>query len=230
MPPAAFPWARRAPFPLKESELNTHPVLEGAHVRLEPLAAAHVESLVKAAQGEAQLFRWTTIPDDLAGMSEYVAAALREQDGGSAVAFATVRRSDGVVVGSTRFFLIERWAWPQRHPQARRAGPDGCEIGYTWLNSSAVRTAINTEAKYLMLRHAFEVWDVHRVCFHTDARNERSCNALLGIGARFEGILRAHRLASDLKPRDSARYSIIASEWPGVSAGLRQRLQRRPAS
>jgi len=90
------------------------------------------------------------------------------------VASATVRQQDGTVLGSTRFFLIERWSWPKGHPQAGRAGADGCEVGYTWLTPAAIRTAANTEAKYLMLRHGFEEWGVHRVCFHTDARNARS--------------------------------------------------------
>lgn len=200
------------------------PVLEGTHARLEPLTAAHAGALLAAAQGEGALFKWTTVPQTVEGMREYVAAALRASAEGSAAPFVTVRRGDGVVVGSTRFFMIERWAWPPGHPDASRAGPDGCEIGYTWLNSGAIRTAINTEAKYLMLRHAFEQWQVHRVCFHTDARNERSRQALLGIGAQFEGILRAHRLSSDFRPRDSARYAILRSEWDAVSARLLARL------
>ena len=194
------------------------PVLHGTHVRLEPLARRHAAGLLAAAAGGAELFRWTTIPADLAQMTEYIdrAAVARRRLG---LPFATVRVSDGAVIGSTRFFLIEHWPWPQRP----RAGPDGCEIGYTWLAPEAIRTAANTEAKLLMLRHAFDTWEVQRVCFHTDVRNERSRNALLGIGAKFEGVLRAHRLSADLKPRDSARYSILATEWPAV----RQCLQRR---
>ena len=128
------------------------------------------------------------------------------------------------MVGSTRFFLIERWPWPAA---SARAAPDGCEIGYTWIAPQAIRSAVNTEAKLLMLAHAFEQWGVHRVCFHTDVRNERSRNALLRIGARFEGVLRAHRLSADTKPRDSARYSIIASEWPQVRAHLQDKLAAR---
>jgi N-acetyltransferase len=136
-----------------------------------------------------------------------------------------VRRSDGSVAGSTRFFDIGRWAWPTAHPRAAAAA-DNCEIGYTWLSPGAIRTALNTEAKFLMLRHAFEHWDVCGVCFHTDARNERSCAALARIGAKFEGVLRAHRLSTDLRPRDSARYSVTAAEWPDISERLRQRLGR----
>ena len=199
-------------------------VLSGTHVRLEPLGERHVEGLLAAAADGGELYRWTTIPQTLPEMAEYVESACRWREEGTAVPFATVRAADGLVLGSTRFFLIERWPWPKDHPAAQRPGPDGCEIGYTWLTGAAIRTAANTEAKLLMLAHAFDDWGVHRVCFHTDARNERSRTALLGIGAKFEGILRAHRLASDLRPRDSARYSIIASEWPGVRARLGARL------
>ena len=99
------------------------------------------------------------------------------------------------------------------------------EIGWTWLNKDAVRTAVNTEMKRLMLAHAFESWRVRSVCLHADARNERSRAAIERIGARFEGILRSHRLAADLIPRDSARYSITAAEWPEVKRNL-ERLAR----
>jgi RimJ/RimL family protein N-acetyltransferase len=134
--------------------------------------------------------------------------------------------ADGSVIGSTRFWNLERWAWPPEHPLRNRSTPDACEIGYTWLAPSAVRTGANTEAKLLMLSHAFEVWEVLRVCFHTDARNQRSQAALQRIGGQFEGILRAHRLAADLIPRDSARYSIVAAEWPTVKQHLSQLLNR----
>jgi len=199
-------------------------VLEGTHVRLEPLAGRHVAPLLAAAGGERELYKWTSIPQTLEDMAQYVATAMQWQAEGTALGFATVRRQDGVVVGSTRFFLIEHWSWPAGHT---RAAPDGCEIGYTWIAPQAIRSAVNTEAKLLMLAHAFDEWGVHRVCFHTDARNERSRAALLRLGARFEGVLRAHRLSSDAQPRDSARYSIIASEWPQVRAHLRAKLAAR---
>jgi RimJ/RimL family protein N-acetyltransferase len=199
-------------------------VLSGRHVRLEPLSRAHIPGLVAAAAEDPALYAWTPLPLETQGMTRYVEAALSSREEGTALPFATVRLGDGRVIGSTRFFLIERWEWPVGHPNSSRAGPDGCEIGYTWLAASAVRTAANTEAKLLMLSYAFEEWRVHRVCFHTDMRNERSRNALARLGAVFEGTLRAHRLASDLVPRDSARFSIIASEWPGVRARLTQRL------
>ena len=199
-------------------------VLEGRHVRLEPLAQRHVEALALAADADRSPYEWSFVPQGVAAMSAYVAAALAERAAGSALPFATVRNADAAVIGSTRFFRIARWAWPAGHPQAARSGPDVCEIGYTWLAASALRTAANTEAKLLMLTQAFEAWQLHRVCFHTDMRNERSRNALLRLGARFEGTLRAHRLASDLTPRDSARYSLIASEWPWVKQRLTKRL------
>ncbi len=132
--------------------------------------------------------------------------------------------NDGVVIGSRRFWNLERWAWPQGHPRHGRSAPDACEIGYTWLTRSAIRTAANTEAKLLMLTHAFETWQVLRVCFHTDVRNQRSRAALERIGGKFEGILRAHRMAADYIPRDSMRFSIVAAEWAEVREPLRRLL------
>ena len=196
-------------------------ILGGTYVRLEPLAHVHIPGLVAAAREDPSLYRWSTIPQGVMEMAQYVDTALSWREAGTALPFAIVRTEDDTVIGSTRFFLMERWAWPAGHPDARRNGFDGCEIGYTWLSASALRSAANTEAKLLMLSHAFEAWGVQRVCFHTDVRNERSRAALERIGAHFEGVLRAHRLAADLIARDSARYSIVAEEWPQV----RQRLQ-----
>jgi RimJ/RimL family protein N-acetyltransferase len=103
---------------------------------------------------------------------------------------------------------------------------DVCEIGYTWLTRSAIRTAANTEAKLLMLTHAFETWQVLGVCFYTDARNQRSRAALERIGGKFDGILRAHRMAADYTARDSARFSIVAAEWPDVKQRLGRFLEQ----
>jgi N-acetyltransferase len=111
-------------------------------------------------------------------------------------------------------------------PRIADENPDACEIGYTWLTPAAVRSAANTEAKLLMLTHAFEKWQVERVCFHTDIRNERPRAALERLGASFEGALRAHRLAADLSPRDSARYSISLLVWPALNARFAERLAR----
>ena len=195
------------------------PVLAGKHVRLEPLEHRHIEGLLDAAADQS-LYGWTTVPSEKAAMTAYVETALAWRDAGTAVPFTTVRAADGVVIGSTRFWEIEHWSWPKGHERHGRNLPDVCEIGWTWLARPAVRTAANTEAKLLMLTHAFETWKVLRVCLHTDSRNERSRAAMERMGARFEGILRAHRKAVDNIPRESARYSIIAAEWPQVKEHL----------
>lgn len=192
----------------------------GKHVRLEPLGVRHVDALAEAAAADPSLYQWSPIPHGGAEAAKYVETALAWRVAGTAVPFAIVRVNDGAVIGSTRFFDLERWSWPQGHPLSGRSGPDACEIGYTWLTRSAIRTAANTEAKLLMLTHAFETWQVLRVCFHTDVRNQRSRAALGRIGAQFEGILRAHRMAVDFIARDSVRYSIVASEWPAVKQRL----------
>ncbi|HEV2485568.1 MAG TPA: GNAT family protein [Terracidiphilus sp.] len=198
--------------------------LPGKFVRLEPLDHSHIDGLFAAAAEEPYLYQWSLVPQDKAAVVRYIDTARAWREAGTALPFATVRIEDGAIIGSTRFFDIERWAWPQDHPRHGRRNPDVCEIGYTWLAQSAIRTTANTEAKLLMLTHAFETWDVLRVCLHTDARNHRSRAAIERIGGKFEGILRAHRMATDVTPRDSARYSIVAAEWTEVKRRLMQRL------
>lgn len=202
------------------------PVLDGKHVRLEPLAMRHADALVAASAGDAELYRWSPVPQTKADAVKYIETALAWRDAETAVTFAVVRLPDNTVVGSTRFFNLERWAWPAGHPLHGRTTPDACEIGYTWYAPSAVRTVVNTEAKLLLLTYAFESWKVLRVCLHTDVRNERSRAAMLRIGCKFEGILRAHRMAADFIARDSARFSIVAAEWPEVQQRLIARLSR----
>jgi RimJ/RimL family protein N-acetyltransferase len=194
--------------------------LPGNNIRLEPLGHQHVNGLVAAAAADPSLYRWSPVPQGKDKAAGYIDTALAWQDAGTAVPFAIVRMPDETLIGSTRFWNIERWTWPAGHPSHGRDVPDACEIGYTWLAQSALRTAANTETKLLMLRHAFEAWQVLRVCFHTDARNQRSRAALERIGAQCEGILRAHRMAADFIPRDSVRYSIVAAEWPRVKQRL----------
>ena len=201
-------------------------MLRGTHVRLEALNARHSDGLVAAAAADPALYRWSLIPQGKDEVATYINTALAWRDAGTALPFAIVRLADDMVIGCTRFWNIERWAWPPGYPSHGRATPDACEIGYTWLTRSAIRTAANTEAKLLMLTHAFEEWRVVRVCFHADARNDRSRAAIERLGAQFEGILRAHRLAADFTPRDSARYSILAAEWPTVKLRLTERLAR----
>jgi N-acetyltransferase len=202
-------------------------ILQGKYVRLEPLDLSHVEGLAAAAAVDPSLYRWSPVPQGETAATRYVETALAWRDAGTAVPFATVRMEDGAVIGSTRFWNLERWAWPQGHSCYGRDLPDACEIGYSWLTRSVIRTAVNTEAKLLMLTHAFEEWKMLRVCFHTDARNDRSQAALERIGGRCEGILRAHRMAADFIPRDSVRYSILAAEWPTAKKRLRQLIDRR---
>ncbi len=199
-------------------------MLTGKHVRLEPLEFRHAEGLAAASAEDPSLYQWSAVPQGKAAAISYIETALAWREAGRALAFATIRIDDDVVVGSTRFFDLERWAWPEHHPRHGRQDPDACEIGYTWLARSAIRTAVNTEAKLLMLTHAFESWEMLRVCLHTDARNQQSRAAMARIGARFEGILRSHRMASDFIARDSARFSITAAEWPEVKQQLIEKL------
>jgi len=204
-------------------------VLEGRIVRLEPLRRDHVPALLAAATEDRDSYRFAPVPADRGGMEAYVAEALTEQERGDQLPFATIDRRAGPagrVVGSTRFRDTLPWAWPAGHPLQRSDVPDAVEIGYTWLAASAQRSGVNTEAKYLMLRHAFEVWQVHRVCLRTDVRNARSWAAIEAIGAKFEGVRRADRPGADGTVRDSAFFSIIAAEWPTVKAHLEARLAR----
>jgi RimJ/RimL family protein N-acetyltransferase len=195
-------------------------VLSGTHVCLEPLDRRHVDGLAAAAAADPSLYRWSSVPQGKIEVSNYVETALAWREAGSAAPFAILQVDGGNVIGSTRFWNLDRWSWPPGHPRQGRYLIDACEIGYTWLTRSAIRTAANTEAKLLMLTHAFETWEVFGVCFHTDARNQRSRAALERIGGKLEGILRAHRMATDHVARDSARYSIVTAEWPAVKRRL----------
>jgi 3-hydroxyisobutyrate dehydrogenase/2-hydroxy-3-oxopropionate reductase len=201
--------------------------LVGDHVRLEPLSQQHARGLAAAAAEDPLLYRWSPVPQGVDAFRDYIETAAAWQGARTALPFAIVRVSDGTPVGSTRIWNIERWAWPEGHTRSPGADPDACEIGYTWLAASAIRTAVNTESKLLLLGLAFERWQAQRVSFHADARNARSRTALEHLGARFEGLLRAHRPAVDATPRTSARYSIVIAEWPAVKRRLRQRLAGR---
>jgi N-acetyltransferase len=201
--------------------VDVGPTLTGDYLQLEPLRHDHVPGLLAAAAGGGDLYRWTPVPQDEAAVRRYVEAAIAVRDGAAAVPFAVVRREDGAVIGSTRFWNLEYWAWPDPKP-----APDTCEIGHTWLSRDAIRTGANTEMKRLMLAHAFEVWQVRSVCLHTDARNQRSRDAMQRIGARFEGILRSHRLGADLAPRDSVRFGVTAADWPAVRSRLDELARR----
>jgi N-acetyltransferase len=206
------------------------PELTGRYIRLEPLHPRHAAGLVQASAGAGDLYKMTTVPGSDAEAERYIALAADARADGTAAPFAVIRLADETVIGSTRLWDLQWWAWPEGHPRHGHDGPDTCEIGHTWLAPSAIGSGANNEMKQLMLTHAFETWDVQSVCFHTDARNERSSAALRRIGAQFEGVLRSHRLASDAQARDSARYSITAAEWPAVRAHLEERSASRAAA
>jgi RimJ/RimL family protein N-acetyltransferase len=192
-------------------------ILEGRHVRLEPLSLAHLDDLSNVAF-DPDLWLWTSesggSPRDLRA---YVERALEAQRSGSVLPFATVSRAAGKAVGSTRFANFDR--------ENRRV-----EIGWTWLGREWQRTALNTEAKYLMLRHAFENLCCIRVELKTDVRNERSRTAIGRLGATEEGIFRRHLVTPSGRVRDTVYYSILDDEWPEVKERLANRLEAGDAS
>jgi RimJ/RimL family protein N-acetyltransferase len=183
--------------------------LEGRAVRLEPLDAGQWRELWAVAEPDAaELFRWMPYP--LASQEDFMrweAKAFAEQAAGASCVFLTRERATNRVVGTTRYLNID--------PAHRRV-----EIGSTWIATAWQRTALNTEAKFLMLRHGFEVLNCVRIELKTDALNQRSRAAILRLGAQEEGTLRRHMLMPDGRWRDTVYYSILDSEWPGVKAAL----------
>jgi RimJ/RimL family protein N-acetyltransferase len=200
------------------------PALLGRHVRLDPLDLDHAPALVAAANGSRSTYGFTIVPSTLAGMEAYIVTALSEQDHGQSLPFV-VRDASGEVVGSTRFMCIEWWSWPGEPPAPVPSGPDAVEIGATWYAERAQRTALNTEAKLLLCGHAFERWGVRRVTWKTDERNARSRAAILRLGARFDGVLRANRAGADNVVRSTAFYSMLAEEWPEARRALVRKLE-----
>jgi RimJ/RimL family protein N-acetyltransferase len=200
--------------------LATNPVislftLEGEHVRLDPLRPEHVGSLWNIAKRHlTDLFQWIPYQlETLKDFEQFNAQVLDEQRRGLTVPFVTIHRRSGQIVGTTRYMNMDL---------ANRK----VEIGSTWIAPPWQRTAVNTEAKFLMLRHAFETWNCLRVELKTDALNERSRNAILRLGAKEEGTLRKHMLTWNGRERDSVYFSILDTEWLGVKAGLEAKLAR----
>ncbi len=190
--------------------------LTGRHVTLEPLGPDHVDEIAEAGAGDRATFAYTQVPHGRDEAAEYVSWLLDDAAHDRAAPFVQRRAADDTIVGCTRFLNP---LWPlERHD------PDEVEIGGTWLLASAQRTAVNTEAKLLLLTHAFETWGVQRVAICTDARNEQSRRAIERIGGRFEGVLRRHRRSTRAgehgRLRDTATYSITADDWPEVQALL----------
>ncbi len=197
------------------SDMNIQPVmLEGEHVRLEPLSLDHHAQLCQAGLDEG-LLRWTEsyepTPD---GLRAYIETALQWQAQGIALPFAVIGKAAGRAVGSSRYAAIDR---------ANRR----LEIGWTWYGRDFQRTAVNTETKYLMLRHAFETLGCIRVEFKTDVLNERSRKALLRIGAKEEGVFRHHMILPSGRIRDTVYFSVIDDEWPEVKTKLEHMLRSR---
>jgi RimJ/RimL family protein N-acetyltransferase len=199
------------------SQLNTVApfTLEGNVARLEPIRREHAHLFWEAAKDSLDdIFRW--IPYSMrteADFQQLLERAFAEQERGESVVFATVARACGRVIGSTRFMNMDR--------TNRRV-----EIGSTWIAPAWQRTAVNTEAKYLMLRHAFETWQCIRVELKTDALNQKSRDAILRLGAKEEGTLRKHLITWTGRVRDSVYFSILDTEWPAVKARLESQLAR----
>ncbi|MCA0394770.1 MAG: GNAT family N-acetyltransferase [Proteobacteria bacterium] len=191
------------------------PVLAGAHVRLEPLREAHVDGLRVALAGDALSRLWFTSVPTVDAVGRYVRSALEAQAEGRVLPFA-VCDAQGAPVGSTRFYRLE--------PDV----PTLC-IGYTWYAPRVQRTGLNTEAKRLLLAHAFEALGCISVVFETSTENLRSRTAIARLGAKQDGILRNHKRHADGSPRDTVVFSIIDSEWQDVKRGLLDRLQRHGA-
>jgi RimJ/RimL family protein N-acetyltransferase len=191
--------------------------LEGSVVRLEAIRPEHADLFWQIAKNDVDdIFQW--IPYSMKTREDFervVAKAHEEQDRGESIVFATVERSSGRTIGSTRFMNIDR---------LNRRG----EIGSTWIAPAWQRTAVNTEAKYLMLSHAFEVWKCIRVELKTDALNQRSRNAILRIGAKEEGTLRRHLITHTGRVRDTVYFSILDSEWNAAKQRLEEFLHRTP--
>lgn len=191
--------------------------LSGRIVRLEPLELHHADALVEAAR-DAEI--WAYMPvrlDDPDAMRSWIETALQERAAGTTLAYAIVSQERDVPIGATRFMDI-------------RAHDRGLEIGWTWLARSAWRTGVNTEAKFLLLEHAFEAVGAIRVQFKTHRMNFRSRSAIERVGAQFEGILRNHYVLPDGTYRDSAYYSVIESEWPAVRRHLALSIESGGAS
>ena len=185
--------------------------LEGQHVRLEPVAKTHLAGLTQVGL-EEELWRW--IPTSVRTQEEmaaYIETALNEQERGTSLPFAIVEKNTGCAIGSTRYGNIDR-----THHRV--------EIGWTWVAREWQRTAANTEAKYLLLRHAFETLGCMRVELKTDSLNEKSRAAILRIGAKEEGIFRNHMITASGRIRHSVYFSILDSEWPAVKARLEAKL------
>lgn len=192
----------------------------------------HAEGIAWAGALDRAAYAYTAVPHGLDASCDYIARALADQAAGRALPFALVNPRNGRVLGSTRFLELDYWrgplVWPPTtgtpHGDPLTAVPDAVEIGNTWISTEARGTGVNTEAKYLMLRHAFESWGVRRLSMRADARNSRSRAAIERLGATCEGVRRAHSRGLDGVVRDTAFYSVLDDEWPAVRGIIELRL------
>jgi len=197
------------------------PTLADEIVRLEPLAHAHEAGMAAAVAGPRETFGWTSVPT-VESVPDYIDTQLRKSEEGDFAPFAQIDAASDRIVGHTSY-LTPRW-WPDGRLYA-------IEVGTTWLTPSAQGTAINSAAKLLLFRHAFETWGVERIDLKTDARNERSRAGIVAVGGRFEGVLRAWQPSVAQGEtgvlRDTAMFSILAAEWPEVERMLAERIARK---
>ncbi len=202
--------------------------LSGRSVRLEPLSLAVIDDLVAAASEDRCTYAFTRVPESRDEMVSYVEAAMAEQAEGRSLPFAIRWLNTDRVVGATRLMHLEYWQGPMPWPPGTRGAvgeiPSVADIGYTWLAASAQGTGVNRESKFLMLSHAFETWNVHRITLKADVRNTKSRAAIEALGAHFDGVRRADSRGADNTVRDTAFYSILSSEWPLVRERLALRL------
>ena len=197
-------------------------ILTGKEVILRPLNINDSAALARASSESRENYKFNPIPNGLDEAIKYVSRAINQRDKGERFPFAIIW--NGRIVGTTSYADCQQWSWPSDCALQRQETPDVLEIGYTWLAQSAQRTRCNSEAKLLILSHAFDSWKVHRVSFRTNERNTMSRRAIERLGAKFEGIRRADMPGMDNAVRNSAFYSIISSEWPEVKSQIIERL------
>jgi N-acetyltransferase len=204
--------------------------LKGDYVHLLPIGLEHVDALLGAADEDRSTFTYTPVPWDRATMTAYVEKAVAKRESGEQYPFVTWSVEADRIVGSTRFYDLTPWDWTTLYPGSeehqRHGRPDAASIGYTWLSPSAQRTPVNTEAKLLMFDHAFAEWNVWRTRVQTDRRNRKSRAAIERLGCSLDGVLRADMPGADGTVRDTAVYSMLASEWPIHRPRLVARLAR----
>lgn len=199
-------------------------ILRGRDVLLRPLERDDAPALAVAASDSREHYRYNPVPEGLIQTKAYIERAMRQRANGKRHAFTILWK--GRVAGSTSYAEFQPWEWPPGFEhQSRRDRPDALEIGYTWLAASAQRTRSNTEAKQLLINHAFDAWNVHRVSLRTDERNLRSRRAIERLGAKFDGLRRGNMPGTDGTVRTSAYFSILVAEWPVVKARLQKLLE-----